>query len=674
MTEDGSVNNVRWKIGWSPWSVIIGVTIVFTLIGAGVEQVGIFFVLGILTGIITWYWGVREINAKYKSFAQKFIGESERNAKRGIDIDDAKLYNLTYNSGSSPLLVKPSDTYYNTTIVVSETSINLNKGAEYDMKSRSGVGGGTNKELYYDQVTGVQSHQDGAFTELEIKTSGGGSTRISSAATDTVDEVVSEVRQRVREIKNPQSGRRDRRDGRGRATEPNERAASSSTGAAGSTASTDTDTAPSSDETSTQSGDESEPATHPVAAVSDTMASRTRPSDPLAAELCRVLSANSPDEERLEDVLSEVIDRLENAGAVADAVEGLDGSPDERRIESAKQSVAGHGGSLADGVESTLSRVLELETELAEARSESDSESSRARRHREETDELEAEIDRYQQRYDRIESAAESVCQEASQTSEISFRSTNADDRLVELADALEDGDLVFDTPGGTLAPIVENVERAARPQTAQSRELLAALGGSGWADDEVSAVLESTIKTVDEHAELRGAVADIKTSDVRRRLDSLDSELGREEGAVYRHLADRVRELEAMVGEGVDEVQLYAIYQECTFYDRTLVPRLSRSDGSSESVDITRRVRDIEDRIASVNDDYVSVRADHNHTIPKHFLGLADTLSDRARRMGDEQPQQAAGQLAAASDLLDHVEELYERNEYSVMLRRLRG
>ncbi|OYR52666.1 hypothetical protein DJ71_28110, partial [Halorubrum sp. E3] len=256
MTDDGSVNNVRWKIGWSPWAVTIGVTIVFTLIGAGVDQPGLLFVLGIFAGIITWYWGVREINANYRSFVQKFIGESERNAKRGIDLDEAKLYNLTYNSGSSPLLVKASDTYYNTTIVVSETSINLNEGAEYDMKSRSGVGGGTNKEIYYDQVTGVQSHQDGTFTELEIKTSGGGSTRISSAATDTVDEVVSEVRQRVREIKNPKSRRRDRRDDPGRASGASDRATQSSTASpAAQDTETDADTDPSGDSASGEGTD-----------------------------------------------------------------------------------------------------------------------------------------------------------------------------------------------------------------------------------------------------------------------------------------------------------------------------------------------------------------------------------------------------------------------------------
>lgn len=672
----GDVNNIRWKIGWSPWSVIIGITVVFTLIGAGVEEVGAFFVLGILAGVITWYWGVREINDKYRPFVKKFIGESERNAKRGIDVEDANLYNLTYNSGSSPLLVEPSDTYYNTTIVVTETSINLNKGAEYDMKSRSGVGGGTNKEIYYDQVTGVQSHQDGAFTELEIKTSGGGSTRISSSATDTVDEVVSQVRQRVREIKNPGSSRRSRGGGHGHGTDASQQAGSS---AGSSDPDPDPDPDHNRDGTADGQPDESsgasEPTPHPVRAVADDVASRTRPSDPLAGELCRVLSASSPDGERVEDVLEDVVDRLERTGAVADAVADVDDPADERRVESAKRSLAVQDGPIADGVEPVFARVLELEDELAEARSASTSEDDPTRDRREEVATLEAELDRVRQRYDRIEDAAGTVCREAARSGGLTFRTDEVDDRTVELADALEDGELVFDTPGTDLAPIVDEVERTVRPQTAQSRELLEALGDSGWEDSEVSTVLESTVETVDEHAELRAAVADIGTNDVRRRLDSLDDELQREEGAVYRHLADRVRELEAMVDrEDVDDVQLYAIYQECTFYDRTLLPRLARSRSDEGSAGVQRLASEVESRVATIEDEYVSVRADHNHTIPNHFLSLARDLRREAANLEERNPERAAGILSATDELLGHVEQLYERNEYSVMLRRLRG
>lgn len=412
--------------------------------------------------------------------------------------------------------------------------------------------------------------------------------------------------------------------------------------------------------------------THPVTEISEEITSDTRVSDPLAAELCRALSANSPDRERIESALSDVIDRLEHADAVADVVAGFEKSTDERQIESMRRSLAALDGPIANGMEPALDRLHDVETELETHDPNVTSRPDRGQDHREKIDELQSEIDQYQQRYDRLETAAGVVCRDATQGA-ISFRSSDTDERLVELADALETGDIVFDTPGRPLATIVKDVKRSVRPQTPQSRDLLGAVGESDWADDEISAVIKSTVTTVDRFAELQAAVADIQISDVRRRLDSLDSELEHKEDPVYRHLADRVRELEVMVEEGIDDVQLYAIYQECTFYDRTLVPRLSRSNGF-QNVDVPARVREVDDRITSINDEYVSVKVDYNHTIPNHFLNLANALCDQARQIGDQHPQRAVGQLAAASELLDHVEELYERTEYSVMLRRLRG
>jgi len=67
-------------------------------------------------------------------------------------------------------------------------------------------------------------------------------------------------------------------------------------------------------------------------------------------------------------------------------------------------------------------------------------------------------------------------------------------------------------------------------------------------------------------------------------------------------------------------------------------------------------------------------VRADHNHSIPRHFLTLSEDLAADADEAMASDPDRAAGLLLAADSLLDHIEALYERNEYSVMLRRLRG
>ncbi|MDB2239309.1 PH domain-containing protein [Halorubrum ezzemoulense] len=392
---------------------------------------------------------------------------------------------------------------------------------------------------------------------------------------------------------------------------------------------------------------------HPVVDAADAVASRERPDDDAARELCRVLADPDVDRRSVESALRDAVGAIEEAEegeteperSVPDGLAGLGESPTANQLESARGRLLRSDHPAASATLPVVDRAIQLEAER---------------------DQAATERDRYRE-------AVESICDAAARGGAVSFTASDPDARAEELVKAVERGDAVIESPGTAWESAAAEIERSQRPQTTEARDLLNAFETNDT--EEITASLGAAVEGLEELGELRSGIMDIEERDIQRRIDSLEEELGRTDGSVYRHLADRVRELEAMANEpDVDEVQLYAIYQECTFYDRTLVPRLSRSDSSSESVDIARRARDVEDRIASVNDEYVSVRADHNHTIPKHFLDLADTLCDRARRMGDEQPHQAAGQLAAASDLLDHVEELYERNEYSVMLRRLRG
>ncbi|SDR44184.1 hypothetical protein [Natronobacterium texcoconense] len=190
---------------------------------------------------------------------------------------------------------------------------------------------------------------------------------------------------------------------------------------------------------------------------------------------------------------------------------------------------------------------------------------------------------------------------------------------------------------------------------------------------ERVEDVLQDAIEVL-ETAEALEGIDDIGERDVRRRLDSLEAELQDRDGATYRHLVDRIRELEAMVDRNGDAVQLYAVYQECTFYDRTLLPRLARARSADQPSDVGRLAADVESRIETIEDEYVNVRADHNHTIPNHFLSLARDLRQEAMQLESERPERAVGLLSAADELLAYVEQLYDRNEYSVMLRRLRG
>ncbi|WP_229504745.1 hypothetical protein [Natrinema versiforme] len=414
-----------------------------------------------------------------------------------------------------------------------------------------------------------------------------------------------------------------------------------------------------------------ETADHPVTTVADAVTSRTRPTDPIADDLCRVLSDPDPDEEQLEDALEDAVDRLEHAGAIADAVESIDDPTVDAQLQSAKRTLSVREGPIAAGLEPVFDRVLEgSETASVEAElSATEAELS----------ETEADLERSRREYERIRTAAETVCREADRSDALAFRADDIADRTAELADALESGAIALEDPNATgptemsVESIAADLERSIRPQSPQSRELLETLGEP--ASDDTAPVLRSTVDSLDGYADLQASIADIGERDVRRRLDALDDELQRADGDVYRHLADRVRELEAMLErDGVTDVQLYAIYQECTFYDRTLLPRLSRSLGGDTGADTGRLIEDLEKRIDEIEREYIDVRADHNHTIPRHFLSLADDLRAEAQRVDGESPMRAVGLCAAADEVLGHVEALYERNEYSVMLRRLRG
>ncbi|MHC3438627.1 hypothetical protein ACYJ1Y_11135 [Natrialbaceae archaeon A-gly3] len=659
------VNNLRWRIGWSPWLVVIGVTVLFSIVGAAAEEIGAFFILGLLAGMIVWYWGVREINEKYHDFVQKFVGEAERNARRMVEIDDANLYNLTYGSGNSPPLVKASDTYTNTTIVVMPNSININEGAEYDMEVRDTTTGGTNDEIYYDQVTNVRSHQNGVYTVLEISTSGGDAIEITSNDTDTVDEVVSEVREGIRRSKS------HRRRGRGQTyAEPNSdheppepRSDSRSGNAPSNSASAEVDAddhgpAEGTDSLEEPSENTQELVAHPIEEVAMAVGERTNPQTSVASELCAVLADPSADEDRMEAALEDTIERLEATDSVVDTVSSIEDVRSSAQLEATAQTLTDRDGPVANAVEPLVGNLAAATRELNETDDTSQ--------------EVDAELERCKREYDQLSEAAGRLCREVRRDSEVTLEAEDVADRVTELVDALRSGSLVVEPPEPSVSGIASDIKLDTRPETPLSQDLLETLADP---DDDVDRVLRTTVETLDECLELQKSVADIQPQDVRRRLESLDAELRREDGATYRHLADRIREFEATLDRGdVDGVRLYAIYQECTFYDRTLLPRLSRAGGSEQSTDVDRLLEDIEERIDTIEREYVSRRADHNHSIPRHFLSIADDLCDQASHLESKRPEEATGVVTAADELLAGVEELYERNEYSVMLRRLRG
>ena len=687
MGADEDVNGFAWRVGWSPWLTVLGITFVVTAIAAAITDEGgeiggaAFFAL--VAGFAVYFWGTREVNANYEELLERFVSKTERQAARGIDVAEASTYSLTWGNGESPILVKPSRTYFTTTLVVTGTSVNINEGAQYRMDKRNPKSGGTNRELFYDQITAVDSHQDGDYSTMEIRTAGGESIEVGSGVTETVDAAISEVRKQLRKVKAGRDTSMGQSTNQQTASNPQPGTAPPSGEAASANATpTDEPTQPAPDATEpclacgeeidpdaafclgcgvespfepgteepTTEADEvnpdQQPATPAIVEVADAVERQLGPDSRPARQLCRVLGDEAATEADIRSVLEEAVEQLETAAAVSTTLEPIERRSSTTTYENAKQELKSQRGQLPAAVEPLVGRLLEL--------------------HR--------EIDQQESQRDEIVAEVETICSQAASSEAVSFRNGDIEERATELAAALEAGDVVITEPSVAVESVAEDVNHRIRPSSELGRELIDRLRAPEN-ESELEATIRESVEALEEYAATQEMLSEIRVGDVERRLTSLQRDLGSRDTPIYSHLNDRIMELESMIkGGSVDDIQLYAIYQEVSFYDRTLLPRLSRSLSGNESADVEEMLSTVQRRIDEIDGEFVSVRPDHNHSIPKHFIELAEELSADAEQELRSRPERAAGVLLAADAILDHVEELYERNEYSVMLRRLRG
>lgn len=248
-------------------------------------------------------------------------------------------------------------------------------------------------------------------------------------------------------------------------------------------------------------------------------------------------------------------------------------------------------------------------------------------------------------------------------------------DPAVDPEDALaklDGGGGAADDPaiGGAAAAV-----RRRRPAESElSRALLDAFAG----DREAEPVLERAVEAVDEAETARGLVGSLDREAVADLAEAVAAAADARDGAVAAKLSERISELRRLL-DGTPETNLvtqYAVQNELRYYDRRLLPALDSASPSPPGTgDAADRVEALVERRQSVSDRWISGSSDYNHTIPLHFLSLVDSLhrdAEDALRAGESV---RAREIANAGEtVLDHVEQLYEQNEYNVMLRRLRG
>ncbi len=248
---------------------------------------------------------------------------------------------------------------------------------------------------------------------------------------------------------------------------------------------------------------------------------------------------------------------------------------------------------------------------------------------------------------------------------------------------------------------VAADVRREQRPESAVAKRMLDRLASPGIGD--LRAALDTAVEQLDAASTTQSIVAELDREEVGELADDVADRLDGRSGPVADALGERVGDLRGMVDRADDSnaVIPYAVRNELRFYDRTLLDRLDESSGSAGASDgdgmfgddpfgeesgdgengdesgtgADERIASVADRREEFEDRYVDGRRDHNHSIPLHFLSLVDALredAEEAASVGDD--ARATGLAAAADETLDYVENLYERNEYSVMLRRLRG
>ncbi len=231
-----------------------------------------------------------------------------------------------------------------------------------------------------------------------------------------------------------------------------------------------------------------------------------------------------------------------------------------------------------------------------------------------------------------------------------------------------------------------------------------------------IESALERTADAVETAAALDGVDTDLQTA--RATLRETRAALSSLPEPVATVVDDRLSELDQQLQTVVDGDPLvpYAVRREAAFYRDELTETLAEADNRTETRDdndtattapgggapengddtgngrtepgvaagdpsgdtdggVDAAIERVADRRREITERFVNRREDHSHAIPLLFLSTVDDLRETAHETAtDGEPERVKGLATAALAVLDTVESLYEENQYSVMLRQLRG
>ncbi|WP_440989662.1 hypothetical protein [Haloarchaeobius baliensis] len=385
-----------------------------------------------------------------------------------------------------------------------------------------------------------------------------------------------------------------------------------------------------------------------VDGVASELRSSHPPNAPAGQELLDTLSDPNARRGDVYDALDRAVADLDRAHRVTEAAEragNVRGVDQARTLDDRLHDV---DGPLASALRPVSSRLVDALADLDETRS---SQSATA-------------------------SVLADVCDRAERDTTVSLHGGDTAARGDDLVERLERGDLSFSTGETDVASVAATVESRRSPDSAAAIRLLDELKSAATTDeDSLRAALRTAAGALDEHAATRQLVAGVDRESVTELANSVKRDLDPSdpvESALLERVADLQNELDR-AGQA-DLVRPYVVRHELSFYRDTLLPTLDSTGSDATTAETpTRLVERVGERIDEV-EEYYQLRDDHNHTIPRHFVSLARSLHEEGERLASRDPERATGTLEAALSLLDATEQLYERNQFSIMLRRLRG
>lgn len=283
---------------------------------------------------------------------------------------------------------------------------------------------------------------------------------------------------------------------------------------------------------------------------------------------------------------------------------------------------------------------------------------------------------------DRLGTLANEICGLATEQTGRSFTPNTdpPDDVLNDLVDAINSDRVRFVDDSTSISQVVAEIETRGTAESKPAQELLHVLRSAHKTENRrIAEEIETAVNAIDRTETVTTRLDGFDPEALSRTADRLLAELSSESSAVSSQLRERIEEIKQQAdrSNSADQLTLYAARQELKYYDRTLVPHLSRSEPVNTTVgdEIEDRIEEIEDRRSRMRQSYPSEYPDCDHTIPIYFFDLVSEHLNAARehqRRGER--KKAAGLVSAAETGLDWIEGLYETHSYFVLLKQLRG